>query len=426
MAPSSSRSRSKKRKTAPLQEEEKPMGEDFVIDCSGDRLEIKGEDADFLLKNCEYFEHVFAHGTKESTTRVLPKPDWDIDTARNLVKLILTQNFEYKDEHDRDTFLKLREAADQILLQYTILHPVSEREIQGDERLIRLMVDAFKNADGRCFKLKNCNLVPPKFESESDSDIDESESEEEEEQQEEQNRVKKKEHWWNQFLNQGILMIDRYVSFSMHVATAEEMKEFDVRDKSKPQKNFLSYYSTPLYIAVIHTCSALMQARGYSERETNDTFSVKFQIYCGFYKCCQDLTDDIDVEWDVEFNSSGLADDVEVTGSIAELCAILVHVEPYVVPSQGVKKCAAFFKDPSLEAIGRLIYACQQCEDNPSSLLWDCAKNTFFTLKTLDDTKVILNALMEEKGELAQDGPFELTEKQVSEIACLASDWKCR
>lgn len=63
---------------------------DFMIECQdGEVLQVHGEEAHGILEECAYFHAAFASsGMKESTTRVLSKPNWTKATAENIVKLL--------------------------------------------------------------------------------------------------------------------------------------------------------------------------------------------------------------------------------------------------------------------------------------------------------------------------------------------------
>jgi hypothetical protein len=110
--------------------------EGFIIRCGPGSEEVVVTDAqaEKIAARCDYFKHVFAHGTKESMERILVKPDWSFWTTKSLVELIINSktNIESLDE-----FELLEVAAEQILLEIKLAIPsfvkrgkiVKEREL---------------------------------------------------------------------------------------------------------------------------------------------------------------------------------------------------------------------------------------------------------------------------------------------------------
>ena len=94
----------------------------FTIRCKGIKNEdedviVSDADAKVMSRNCEYFQNVFAHGTREAEERVILKPDWASSTAKQLVKLITTGKMTLTIRpRERESFHLLVEAAQQLLL----------------------------------------------------------------------------------------------------------------------------------------------------------------------------------------------------------------------------------------------------------------------------------------------------------------------
>ena len=135
-----------------MQEDEAVDGAEvkgFTIRCKGDNSEdvdviVSDADAKVMSRNCEYFQNVFAHGTREAEERVILKPDWASSTAKQLVKLITTTSVQVQ-SCDRESFHLLQEAAQQILLNISLRVPdfVDERHRVG--ALIQEQTDLFFN-----------------------------------------------------------------------------------------------------------------------------------------------------------------------------------------------------------------------------------------------------------------------------------------
>ena len=101
----------------------------FTIRCKGDNNEdedvvVSDADAQVMANNCEYFQNVFAHGTREAEERVILKPDWASSTVKQLVQILTTwKTFAYSRE--LESFYLLEEAAQQILLNILFRAPTT-------------------------------------------------------------------------------------------------------------------------------------------------------------------------------------------------------------------------------------------------------------------------------------------------------------
>jgi len=92
----------------------------FTIRCKGNNNEdedvvVTDADAQAMSNKCEYFQNVFAHGTREAEERIILKPDWASSTAKTLVQLLTAENTTVH-IRERQSFHLLEEAAQQILL----------------------------------------------------------------------------------------------------------------------------------------------------------------------------------------------------------------------------------------------------------------------------------------------------------------------
>ena len=414
----------------------------FVIECeNGQRLEVSAHDAKIVLQKSEFFKHAFCHGTTEATSGILPKPDWSMDIARRMVELLVQGSTKVPlSDAGVAPFEALREAADQILCPFHIRHPVHDFDIQHDTATLQLVIDTLlsskvdaSNEITSSFTLVGTDLscVERSYNEEDDDTVNAVEQEREDEDGI-LHRVKIKVDVWRQFLQQGLLLLDldkKGFALTYGKATATPYNHYSY---DNPQ-TFHVYYNnaTPLYLTITHMCAGLRQMRELDgedddEDEEEDASAQKyrlaFQIYCGFYEHCMDLTEattpndnksnPVDVCWEGEFNTDSMADDVALTGGLADLKTALGLVEEFIVPHCRTKKCALFLRNPDWKMIGRMIHATQQCCDHPGTLMWDADDHDFFTIKTLKDTKIILDLLSKEDSPLAKSGKFQLTEKQ--------------
>ena len=436
-------------------------GAGFVIECEHNkqRLTVSAPDAKIVLQKSEFFQHAFCHGTTEAASGILSKPDWSLDIARRIVELLVQGTVPLLRDSETDAnnsetvmtqFEALRQAADQILCPIHIRHPVHDYDIQHHTATLQLVCDTFLaayNCDSKrhssFFMLAGADLSCVERSYDEDDENDNIDPEETEDEDGILHKVKIKVDVWRQFLQQGLLLLDadkKGFALTFGQATATPYNNFSY---DNPQ-TFQVYYNaaTPLYVTITHMCAGLRQMRELDSDDDGDDeddyahaqkYRLSFQIYCGFYEHCMDLTEattlnninnnnnnnnnnkntnkiPLDVCWEGEFNTDSMADDVALTGGLADLKTALGLVEEFIVPHCRTKKCALFLRNPDWKTIGRTIHATQQCCDHPGTLLWDADGNDFFTIKTLKDTKIILDLLSQEDSPLAKSGDFQLTE----------------
>jgi hypothetical protein len=85
----------------------------FTIECSeGKTVHVDEKDAKKVLKRSEYFRNVFAHGTKESESRVIRKPDWTSQIAAFVIKAHTSGSAKIPWEHAYDASQAFGSAAD--------------------------------------------------------------------------------------------------------------------------------------------------------------------------------------------------------------------------------------------------------------------------------------------------------------------------
>ena len=97
-----------------------------------------------------------------------------------------------------------------------------------------------------------------------------------------------------------------------------------------------------------------------------------------------------------------------VTAKAEDLREIVEAAADCIAPVHLNRLVYLLIPEPDIRLLGKLITACQLCEDDPNSIGWDLQKNQFCTLKTLRDTKIILDALLDPDTEIATDGKLRL------------------
>lgn len=108
-----------------------------------------------------------------------------------------------------------------------------------------------------------------------------------------------------------------------------------------------------------------------------------------------------------------------VTSNPENLREIVGAASDYIAPVNLNRLVYLLIPEPDIKMLGKLITACQQCQDDPNSIGWDLQKNQFCTLKTLRDTKTILDALVDPQTEIATGGVLHLVNVDMT----LAPNW---
>ena len=93
----------------------------FEIECSDGVLAVPASDAAKVIARCHFFEASFAHGTKESNSRVVQKPDWVMTTARRVLTLFVRESVKI-DPFDLSNMMAFVEAMDQLLVSDLIVN----------------------------------------------------------------------------------------------------------------------------------------------------------------------------------------------------------------------------------------------------------------------------------------------------------------
>ena len=88
----------------------------FTIVCGNDNEEVlvTADQATKAARKCDFFRNVFAHGTRESTDRILKKPDWSLTTAKCMIDLVSTGTTQVG---DFEAYVLLAEAAAQMCVE---------------------------------------------------------------------------------------------------------------------------------------------------------------------------------------------------------------------------------------------------------------------------------------------------------------------
>jgi hypothetical protein len=94
----------------------------FTLVCQDGEVKVENDEAATIMEHCAFFRNVFSHGTTESTNRVVRKPDWTINAAKDLIQVIKGDRLIIR---DLSVYERLVDATDQILFEIDVFPPTS-------------------------------------------------------------------------------------------------------------------------------------------------------------------------------------------------------------------------------------------------------------------------------------------------------------
>jgi hypothetical protein len=350
---------------SPVVDEMPAVHEGFVIECQdGEHIVVSPIEGEILKQKCVFFRNAFRHGTKESVTKMLSKPDWTKDTTDSIVDLITQGRCEVPLD-----YRLLRAAALQLLIPLRVNHPLHGGDISNDEETVQSL---FQGWNGRNTEfLFETPLLPPTDPSR-----------------------------WMELLRSGIVIIrdekDMMVELgSLESRTISEATTFHV---AAP---------TPLCVAVFHTCLFLSRSTttknvpgNAMKREIQIQF--KANLGSGLYLKHQLLGKNVS-SYDL-----GVQEIVSFSGTVQELLKSLEVVKDFIIPQKDTKLCFLQVIHPNCWTLGKVIRASQLCVDNPGTLGWKSAFNSFCALKSIRDIHIILSHMLDPSTKAAENGPFHL------------------
>eukprot|EP00985_Skeletonema_marinoi_P000911 scaffold368_cov137-Skeletonema_marinoi.AAC.2 len=395
----------------------------FTIRCRGDNNEdedvvVSDADAQVMANKCEYFQNVFAHGTREAEERVILKPDWASSTVKQLVQILTTgKTFAYSRE--RESFYLLEEAAQQILLNILFRAPAFVAKGQHAGFLNRTQIDLLLNTTEQ--------LNGPKVEVEFEPyvvygigngnkpiSIDD----------------------WLTLLNQGIA-----IKKSDELASSFEV----VSETSPPEEpSFLNDFFGSLSLANMRTQGPpAAKAKRYHLQASSSTVSIgkMLNVMCQIlhrHRAVSDVRVNSQEEFSLRLPCNGVSGIAlersikllsspglkvklhkgnslgyflggsnsfsacpTITGTLPQIQAVLSVIPEDMMETysgsagnSALKWCSLRVSAPCVETLDRLVRAVGACQDNPDTLGVDVRSKAFFAVKSVSDMKLLLAAMI--------------------------------
>jgi len=413
----------------------------FTIRCKGDNnvyedVVVSDADAQVMANNCEYFQNVFAHGTREAEERVILKPDWASSTAKQLVQLLTTGNITVR-SRERESIFLLEEAAQQVLLNISFHVPAFVAKGPHASILNRTQVGSFLNlckllnrtadiqitftrCSGTCVRsITEEQLSGPEVEVEFPPDllkistVDKSVSVD----------------GWLTLLAQGIVIKESDESSSSSQVISETSPPEEQlsrlarilrisRSAAKETRYHLQAFTSATSIGTVLNamCQILHRHRAesadvrvYSQEEFSLRLPCRFVLEKALEKTANSLSRHGLKVYLHQGNrlgyflggSSSFNLCPTITGTLPQIQAVLsVIPEEWMqtysksTRDSALKWCSLRVCAPRVETLDRLAIAVGACKNNPNTLGVDVRSKAFFAVKSVNDMKLLLAAMI--------------------------------
>jgi len=367
-----------------------PKREDggFVIHCKDQHVFITATQAAALQKSCDYFRNAFRHGTKESISGILSKPDWTRETCRCLVALLIDGRCEVPSGESLKTastgYRGLQEAAAQILVPLRVIHPMNDSNISSNTSLVALLSKRWKARKSE-FVLESPVFTKSGGEATTK---------------------------WHGLFQAGVVVLrNKKDGLIVEMGGATKVEDYDSDPaKDKTGLVFSVGATTPLCVAAFHACYYLSGFTKSPQSEDNPgSFRLDFQVNFGGGLYLKHL-----LEVNVSSLRSNSLEMVSLAGSLDDLLRSVDLVEDFVIPSDESKLCMLKITNPSSLVLGKFIGASQQCKSHPATLGWKSDDNSFYAVKNIEEIRTMLAFLSDPSTKAATAGPFHLRDHALS------------
>ena len=392
--------------------------EAFTIRCGpdGKDVHVSNSQAEQIASKCDYFKHVFAHGTSECEERVLLKPDWTIETTEALVQLITMGKTELQDKR---SFELLTIAADQVLVKFNIAIPsfvkpgkFTKEHTLSSERLHEIAWA--QNLSGATISLEmNAELLT------CDSWLDLTRN---------KIAIHKEKSYLEAILPQPKLDPLQSALFLVELELGNIQWGIGIGAASRFIVKADSQYTPG---SVIHKVCEIIHNHsdnGYgSQNKVFTTSAFSLRVPCGpmlrFGKVHEQISgatgakiyfhNGTSLGYYLDGSNDGCPTISGTTVQIRNALNMLPEgiLETYScrlsASQQECKRCSLRIEAPQPRTLDSLCTALQVCRDNPNTIGVDFGTKAFFAVKTVRDMKLLLEALTAGSSALAnseQDG----------------------
>lgn len=386
----------KRRKSSESEEEEEDSATNTDTDdevgftlklADNEVIRVSKKDSEQLQESCAFFRNAFRHGTLECQHQIISKPDWTVDTASAILELLQKKTLSVP-----QNYALLKEAADQILLPIRVLHPINGSNIQEDGELVQSMADTWTAAT-TTFSLDMEAWVQARPR---------------------RDRHHQRHAIWDNLLQAGTVFVDHQHHNQDDGLNIQVVPENNNNNNAAPDASRAKLLSVgsfaPLTVAVNHTCLRLSEALRDQRPERsnfNRPICMALPLYCGAKQLLEKQFPEKEF-LTIETNNVPTVNMTRVTGKEDDLRSVLTAAIDYIAPVNLSKLCYLLIPEPDIQVLGKLITACQGCQDDPATVGWDLQKNQYCTLKTLRDTETILDTLLDPTTKSANSGTIRL------------------
>jgi len=373
--------------------QEESNAESFNIQChDGEKISVSQEQAEILFRKCVYFTNVFRHGTSESKSRTLVKPDWSIETARGLVELLLNEKVDVENISYAKNLLI---AADQLLIPLA-WRPTNFESLQVTADYLLPLSDnaphfvlttapgiAINGVLWKTLTSKGVTVtkLPLSFVYESE----------------------RPKSTLRRDLRHSKVSEDSELQRLLAFATNFKSENFE-NSGSRSQQELLVFFATNCSLAkALHVLGSLLY-RTPSIPYQKTVYSEVFRI---FFPAAISLFGDAIVNKIAKlsgargYNHTGNSQGYYCGGKYCptfigtwdQLYKALGSVPSRLLIDNG-QYCSLQVTEPSLETLEHLVHASYACVANPGTLGVDFGSNAFYAVKTVADMKLLLASLL--------------------------------
>lgn len=354
----------------------------FIIEC-GEEREVVGvtkEQADSIIENCPFFEKCLGTdrdhnddeesrsiGMRESTTRIVRKPDWSVAVVRHFVEIMTKGKTTLADLELVETLL-----------------------VAGDQSLADLRLSSLVNYVDMCpryndfIRLADPSYFKFRFEAVITSDQ------------------------WLELLNRGILLFREETNFVVQLYKEQTLTQEQLlsrRQLDNQRSEFLVHSDQSIHaICEIQNCLAKASDRTVLKDET---FSIYFETTESIPKEHHQLINRL-AGGEAYVRTCADAGEHQTEGYTvrASLDVLGRAIQP--IDEERVVHCSFRIDHPTPDTLGRFINACQKANDYPGTLGLDASINRYFCRKSMKDIGIVLEYMRDYSSSSKISGDFRV------------------
>ena len=361
----------------------------FVIECKeGLKVGVSGEQAARLEARCEYFRNVFQHGTRETADRILVKKDWSVVTARIIIETLTTQFRHHVGVTSMHQLLELMEASDHILLDLRLCSVINLDEVlsKQETQLFLSLVDTTSSKSSALFELV--------------AEVDSSS--------------------WLTLLRESILLYPQSSVFTVAIGDSEERINKSKRVASPRGSQFTVFGCDRLAtLQKLTNMLRLSQCRPLERDQNLQLNKLAIPVKSPTQNWYEDfLKTSLGCYFEPHFetyiikqarNYSGW-EWRSFCGSFSLLYKQYLEMYEHLKEIKDTELVTLVVVAPSPDTCGRLINACQTCSDYKGTIGWDRHNNCLVVIKSLEDTRCVLEYMADYSSSPIVTAPFKLIE----------------